>query len=69
MTTSDLFANYTLGSQVSLSCSMNIKTGLFFLSDFLLYHYPISSIINYYYVMEHWKKKKKKKKQIKKNVP
>ena len=57
MTTPYLFAYYTLDSQVSLSSSMSIKTGLFFFLTFCCIITPISGIINYYYVMENWKKK------------
>ena len=53
MTTSYLFAYYTLDSQVSFSSSISI-------TDFLLYHYSnFSGIINYDFVMQNWKKKKK----------
>ena len=38
MNTSYLLAYYTLDGQISLSSSINIKTGLFLL-DFPLYHY------------------------------
>ena len=36
---SNFFVYYSLDNQVSLSSCMSIKTGLFFLSDFLLFHY------------------------------
>ena len=39
LTTSSMFADYILDSQVSRSSCMSIKTGLFFLSEFLFYHY------------------------------
>ena len=57
MTTSYLFAYYTLDSQVSLSSSMSIKTGLFFFLTFFSIITPIFGIINYYHVMENLKKK------------
>ena len=69
MTTSYLFAYYTLGSQVSLSSSMSIKTGLFFFLTFHCIITPISGIINYYDDMENWKKKIWGKGQIKQKVP
>ena len=59
MTTSYLFTYYTLDSQVSLSSSMSIKTGLFSFWLSVVSFTPISGIINYCYVMENWKKKKK----------
>ena len=52
MATSYLFAYYTLDSQVSLSSSMNIKTGLFFFLTFCCIITPISGIINYYNVLK-----------------
>ena len=75
MTTRYLFAYYTLDSQVSLSPSMSMKTGLFF---FLTFCYIITSIFGIYYTSllcyGNLKKKKKKKKrekieQIKNNMP
>ena len=57
MTTSYLFAYYTLDSQVSLSFSMSIKTGVFFSLTFCCIITPISGIINYCYVMENRKTK------------
>ena len=69
MTTSYLFAYYILDSQVSLSFSMNIKTGVFFFLTFCCIITPISGIINHYYVMENFKKIGRKKEQIKKNIP
>ena len=56
MTASYLFAYYTLDRQVSLSFSMNIKTGGVF-SNFLLYHY---SNFWYYKLLLLWKIGKKK---------
>ena len=56
MTTSYLFAYYTLDSQVSLSSCMSIKTGLFSFW-FLLYHY---SDFWYYKSLLYYVKFKKK---------
>ena len=57
MTISYLFAYYILKSYVSLSSCMSIKTGLFFRSDFLLYHY---SYFWYWKIITvSWKIKKK----------
>ena len=69
MTTSYLFAYYTLGSQVSLSSSMSIKTGLFFFLTFHCIITPISGIINYYDDMENWKKKSGEKGKLSKKYP
>ena len=52
MTTSYLFAYYTLDSQVSLSSCMSIKTGLFFFLTFCCIITPISGIIDHYCIME-----------------
>ena len=49
------FIIYTLDSQASLSSCMSIKTGLFFLSDFLLYHYS-----NFWYYRSLLKKNQEK---------
>ena len=46
MTTSYLFAYYTLDSQVSLSSCMSIETGLFFFLTFCNIISPISGIYN-----------------------
>ena len=46
MTTSYLFAYYTLDSQVSLSPCISIKTGLFFFLTFCYIITPISGIYN-----------------------
>ena len=54
MTTSYLFAYYTLDSQVSLSSCYSIKTG-FFLS-FCCIISPISGITDYYCIMKNLKK-------------
>ena len=54
MTTSYLFAYSKLDSQVSISSCMSIKTAFFFLSDFLLYHTPISGIIDHHCIMENF---------------
>ena len=69
MTTPYLFAYYTLDSQVSLSSSMSIKTGLFFFLSFCCIITPISGIINHYYVMENLGKIGRKLEQIKNNTP
>ena len=61
MSTSYLFAYYTLDSQASLSSSMSIKTGLFFFLTFCCMIIPICDIINYYYVMENLKTKNQNK--------
>ena len=72
MTTRYLFAYYTLDSQVSLSPSMSMKTGLFF---FLTFCYIITPIFGIYYTSllcyGNLKKKKKREKieQIKNNMP
>ena len=58
MATSYLFAYYTSDSEVSLSFSTSIKTGLFFFLAFCWIITPISGIINYYC---YGKLKKKKK--------
>ena len=68
MTTSYLFAYYTLDSQVSLSSCMSIKTGLFFFLSFCCIITPISGIINHYCVMENLGKIGRKYEQIKKNI-
>ena len=64
MTTRYLFAYYTLDSQVSLSPSMSMKTGLFF---FLTFCYIITPIFGIYYTSllcyGNLKKKQKKKKK------
>ena len=54
MTTSYLFAYYTLDSQVSLSSCMSIKTGLFFFLTFCCIITPISGIIDSYFVIENF---------------
>ena len=57
MTTSYLFAYYTLDSQVSLSSCMSIKTGLFFFLTFCCIITPISGTRDHYCIMENQKKK------------
>ena len=57
MTISYLFAYYILKSYVSLSSCMSIKTGLFFRSDFFLYHY--SDFCYWKIITVSWKIKKK----------
>ena len=69
MTTSYLFAYYTLDSQVSLSSSMSIKTCLFFFLTFCCIITPISGIINYYYIMENRKKTGENKNKLRKMYP
>ena len=68
MTTSYWFASYALDRQVSLSSSMSIEIGLFFLFDFLLYHY---SNFRYYKLLLCYGKLKKNREneKIKKMYP
>ena len=51
MTTSYLFAYYTLDSQVSLSSYMSIKTGLFFFLTFCCIIFPFFDVIDHYSIM------------------
>ena len=69
MNTSYLFAYYTLDSQVSLSSSMSIKTGPFFILTFCCIITPISGIINYDYAMENWKEKWGENNKLRKMYP
>ena len=71
MTTSHLFAYYTLDIQVSLSSSMIIKTGLFFFLSFCWIITPISGIIYKSFLFDGKLKKKngRNKEQIKTNIP
>ena len=48
---------------------VSITKGLFFLSDFLLYHTPISGIIDHYCIIVNFYKVGKKQEQIKNNIP
>ena len=57
MTTSYLFAYYTLDNQVALFSSMGIKTGLFFFLTFCFIITPISGI--YIRSLLHYEKFKK----------
>ena len=64
MTTSYLFAYYTLDSQVSLSSYISIKTGLFFFLIFCCINTPISGIIDHYWIMENFKKSGENKSKL-----
>ena len=56
MTTSYMFAYYTLDSQISHSSCMSIKTNLFFFLTLCCIITPISGIIDHYCIMKNYKK-------------
>ena len=64
MTTSYLFAYYTLDSQVSLSSYMSIKTVRFFFLTYFCIITPISGIIDHYCIMENFKKSRENKNKL-----
>ena len=68
MTTSYLFAYYTLDSQVSLSTCMIIKTGLLLFLTFCCIISQISGVIDHYCIIENFKKIGRKEQQTKNNI-